>query len=270
MNQQLVKLKETMKNLEQKINESKQAYSASLKRLEVLNTEMHVRRGTMTGIEKHHLDPRQISSASTTPELRRVRRGKDGREREEDLRSVDSMRIATGFSGSTGSLPSIGVVSSTQSPSSDSDSKSLDLDTRQSNSPTNPDVSSEYVTPETSQLPGHRVPQPLQPSHSSDTDTPITHENSLNNFDDTPTDSDFTSPTSNSGKACPEASSSYSSFSGLRSEGGPSGGCGNGCGSGWEEEEEEERLSQVASDIVVRCLASASNMLYQESKSRLT
>ena len=262
MNQQLVNMKETMKSLEQKINESKQAYSASLKRLEVLNTEMHVRRGTLTGVEKPHLDPRQTSSACTTPELRRVRRGRDVREREEDLRSVDSMRMATGFSGSTGSLPSIGVVSSTQSPSSDSDSKSLDLDTRQSNSPTNPDENSDsrYVTPVDSGMSRSR-PQPPQPS-CNNTGTPTTNESSLNSPEDSSTDSDFTSPSS--GKTCPEASGSYSSFSGSQPEGGSASGCGSG------QDEEEERLSQVASDIVVRCLASASNMLYQESKSTLT
>ena len=116
MNQQLEKLKATMKELEHKINESKQCYSASLRRLEALNTEIHERRGFLSS-GKLPLDPRQVSSTGSSPEMRRMYQGDRGEL--EDVVSVDSMQIGVDFHGSTGSLPSIGVMS--QSPSCDSD-----------------------------------------------------------------------------------------------------------------------------------------------------
>lgn len=150
MNQHLAKLKDTMKSLEQKIDESKKTYSASLKRLEELNTEMHERRGTYSRSVKSLLDPRKVASTGNTPEMRRA--SKERRNGEEDLRSVDSLQIAADFTGSTGSLPSIGLLSNSQSPSSDSDSKSLDLDNHLShherNSPNPVSMEADRKSPE--------------------------------------------------------------------------------------------------------------------------
>lgn len=127
MNQHLAKLKDTMKNLEQKINESKQSYSASLKRLEVLNTEMHERRSTHS-VSRHHLDPRQVSSTGTSPEMRRAHMQLM---RAEDVASVDSLqlsKIAADYSGSTESLPSIGALSNSElSQTSEYDTGSLEM-----------------------------------------------------------------------------------------------------------------------------------------------
>ena len=123
-----------MKHLEQKINESKQSYSASLKRLEVLNTEMHERRA-MHSSSHHYLDPRQISSTGTSPEMMRARLQIDT----DDVVSVDSLQLsktAGDFNGSTGSLPSIGVLSSSElSQSSESDTRSLENPLRNSEFP---------------------------------------------------------------------------------------------------------------------------------------
>lgn len=113
MNQQLGKLREKMKNLEQKINESKQSYSASLKRLEVLNTEMHEKRSSSS----KSLNPNKIASYASSPEMRR---GKAN----DDVASLNSFQIAGDYSGSTGSLPSIGVLSNSET--SDSDTRSLE------------------------------------------------------------------------------------------------------------------------------------------------
>lgn len=110
VNQQLAKLKGAMKNLEQKINESKQSYSASLRRLEVLNTEMHERRGTIS--KNHGLDPRQVASTGTSPLMRRRRETDD-----DDTASLSSLQLsgmAADYCGSTGSLPSIGVLSNSE------------------------------------------------------------------------------------------------------------------------------------------------------------
>lgn len=118
VNQQLAKLKETMKNLERRINETKQTYSASLKRLEVLNTELHDAR--RVAHSSHRLDPRQVSSTGTSPEMRRHLLSKTS---EED--DVGSLQLnAADYSGSTGSLPSIGILSNSEQ--SDSDTRSLD------------------------------------------------------------------------------------------------------------------------------------------------
>ena len=122
MNQHLEKLKATMKGLEQKINESKQSYSASLRRLEALNTEIHERRGFQGG--KLPLDPRQVNSTGSSPDMRRMQRGNQGEL--EEVESVDSIQIGTDFHGSTGSLPSIGVMS--HSPSCDSDLERFSLE----------------------------------------------------------------------------------------------------------------------------------------------
>lgn len=138
MNQHLANLKDTMKALELKINESKQSYSASLKRLETLNTEMHQRRGTQSESSRYLLDPRKTASTGNTPEtMRRAKRGMTSTSNfaghsEEDVRSVDSMQMAVDYSGSTGSLPSIGFLSNSED-QSDSDTISLNFEKRTSN-----------------------------------------------------------------------------------------------------------------------------------------
>ena len=111
VNQQLVQIRTKIANLDQKIIETKKSYSASLKRLEVLNTEMHQRRGTISDSRKSTLDPRIISSAGNTPDATRRRervRAPEGAENLDTL-SIDSLQIvdAGQFSGSTSSLPSI-------------------------------------------------------------------------------------------------------------------------------------------------------------------
>lgn len=103
-----------MKNLEQKINESKRSYSASLKRLEVLNTEMHEKRSSKS------LNPNKISSYASSPEMRRGKMRAD----DDDVASLNSFQITGDYSGSTGSLPSIGVLSNSET--SDSDTRSLE------------------------------------------------------------------------------------------------------------------------------------------------
>ncbi len=110
-----------MKGLEQKINESKRTYSASLRRLEALNTEIHERRGFQSG--KLPLDPRQVNSTGSSPEMRRMHKGEL-----EEVTSVDSIQIGADFHGSTGSLPSIGDISHSPSCDSDLDRSSLEPD----------------------------------------------------------------------------------------------------------------------------------------------
>lgn len=256
-----------MKNVEQKINESKQAYSASLKRLEVLNTEMHERRGTQVGMIKAHLDPRRVSSASNTPELRRASRRRGGGE--EDLRSVDSMCMAAGFSGSTGSLPSIGVLSNAQSPSSPSSDSDPDLDKRLSTTPPNPDGN---LDPNTDVRPLNSDLSLPHPVNSSDANLPNSDENPLNldigppnpdeksdvslpnpNFDEGSDYADCNPDEKDPEVTTPNNSSPSLSVSGSQPQ--------SGCGS-----EEEER---IASDLVIRALVSATSMVYQESKSTL-
>ena len=313
-----------MKSFEQKINESKQAYSASLKRLEVLNTEMHERRGTHSGVMRGgRLDPRQILSAGSTPDLKRVSRGIDSTD---DLRSVDSMCMAVGYSGSTGSLPSIGVLSNTQSPSSDSDCKSLELDNVQSNSPTNRDYEScddkihsdsrasplnsdESVLPrvessETNLLKSHEyfnanenipnpdvIPAPVSgeaptfdtpdETNPGETKTPDTDSADTSSVKTAPSP-DTTADTS-SVKTLPSPDTNSELSADKDPEGTehspslPVGQSSSQVQLDTEDSEEqlldcvsEEQLSQVAGDLVVRCLVSATNMVQQESKSTLT
>jgi hypothetical protein len=116
-----------MKHLEQKINESKHSYSASLRRLEVLNTEMHERRGMHNMPSHHPIDPRQVSSTGTSPEMRRAAHlhmmG-------EDVDDVDSLQLKMGaeYRGSTGSLPSIGGLSNPElCQNSESDVQSAEM-----------------------------------------------------------------------------------------------------------------------------------------------
>ena len=118
------KLKASMKGLEQKINESKRSYSASLRRLEALNTEIHERRGFQS--DKLALDPRKVNSTGSSPEMRRVL-SREQTELEE-VTSVDSIQIGVDYSGSTGSLPSIGRISHSPSCDSDLERSSLEPD----------------------------------------------------------------------------------------------------------------------------------------------
>lgn len=127
-----------MKHLEEKISESKQSYSASLKRLELLNTEMHERRALHSS-SHHYLDPRQVSSTGTSPEMMRAHLQMAREEDTDDVISVDSLQLsktAADFNGSTGSLPSIGVLSNSElSQSSESDIRSFDNPLRNSEFP---------------------------------------------------------------------------------------------------------------------------------------
>ena len=100
-NQQLQQMKQRMQDLDSKINESKRAYTATLKRLEALNTEIHHRRAN-----SQTLDPRMISSTGNTPQLGRGFKGSYS-----DTESLDSLQVPGGFTGSTGSLPSLGTSS---------------------------------------------------------------------------------------------------------------------------------------------------------------
>lgn len=248
-------LKETMKGLEQKINESKQSYSASLKRLEALNTEMHERRGTFSGPRsRFHLDPRQVASAGSTPDLRRSNKVKD--RDEVDSKSVDSMHLAGDYSGSVGSLPSVGVPSNSQSPCSESDSRSLDSEQRLPNSELKADERpiALGVTPPSPDESSTSLPNP---QNSDAKLLPLHSDTSLPNSSESPLYSDISSRNI----ACSPSSLDRSETFPPSLSASPSDSQQSGSGS------EEERISQVASELVIQCLASAVNILDHESES---
>ncbi len=94
-----------MQELERKIDESKQTYTNTLKKLELLNTAIHHRRALSQTIPRGHsgsgADPRLSSSTGCSP-----------RQRHRDMsdnESLDSVQVPRGFTGSIGSLPSIGI-----------------------------------------------------------------------------------------------------------------------------------------------------------------
>ena len=111
--QQLFKLKVKIKELEKRISESKQKYAASLKHLDLLSTDMHIRRGTLdrTHLNKSALDSRKTQSTGNTPEMKHKSEMMDlGLACMMDNVSVDSWQMSDSggqFSGSTGSLPSL-------------------------------------------------------------------------------------------------------------------------------------------------------------------
>ena len=129
-----------MQTLENKIAASKKAYAGALKKLEVLNTEIHRRRQSQQYL--HRLDPRKIVSTGNSPEPMRTRLDIRDRERggsgsfigragASDTESINSLLLGDlkdQFSGSTGSLPSIGASSVEPSPSPTPEPPSTDED----------------------------------------------------------------------------------------------------------------------------------------------
>ncbi len=127
-------------DLEAKIRTSKTTYSRTLKKLETLNTEIHERRRSSSvlmlrggdeggdrqrsssdinlvaqeaRLREAGQEGRRPASASATPEMKR--RLANGQRRDvRDTESLDSLQLGDmqrQFTGSTGSLPSIGVSS---------------------------------------------------------------------------------------------------------------------------------------------------------------
>ena len=130
-----------MQTLESQIAASKKAYAGALKKLEVLNTEIHRRRQSQ---QLYRLDPRKSFSTGNSPEPMRARLDVRDRERggsgsfvgrgggASDTESINSFQLGDlkdQFSGSTGSLPSIGASSvSEPSPSPTPEPPSTDED----------------------------------------------------------------------------------------------------------------------------------------------
>ena len=99
------KLHQHIQHLESKIKESKQVYTDTLRRLEKLNVVMHENRRSKRKLVRE--DPRQTSSAGHSPEHLEVPDGE--RSKTASLESLGDPGIQ--FTGSTGSLPSIGTSS---------------------------------------------------------------------------------------------------------------------------------------------------------------
>lgn len=94
-----------IQHLESEIKESKKVYANTLRRLEKLNVAMHENRRSKRKLVRE--DPRQTSSAGHSPEHLEVPEGE--RSRTASLESLGDQGIQ--FTGSTGSLPSIGTSS---------------------------------------------------------------------------------------------------------------------------------------------------------------
>ena len=87
-------------------------YTSTLRKLEQLNTEIHHRRANsqiFPRIGHAHPNPRLSSSTGSSPRLQHKVIG--------EAESLDSVRVPEGFSGSVGSLPSIGTSSVSDSTS---------------------------------------------------------------------------------------------------------------------------------------------------------
>ena len=87
-------------------------YTATLKKLEQLNTEIHHRRANsqiFPHIGHANANPRLSSSTGSSPRLQHKVIS--------EAESLDSVRVPEGFSGSVGSLPSIGTSSVSDSTS---------------------------------------------------------------------------------------------------------------------------------------------------------
>ena len=120
-NQKLQQLRLQMQTLENKIANSKKMYSAALKKLEVLNTEIHRRRQSTLYQHRLHLDSRKSFSTGNSPEPTRTKLSMRPTSSSinmgggaSDTESVNSLYLGDlkdQFSGSTGSLPSIGASS---------------------------------------------------------------------------------------------------------------------------------------------------------------
>ena len=94
-----------MQELERKIDESKQTYTNTLKKLELLNTEIHHRRALSQTIPRvqARAEPWLSSSTGSSPRQKH---------RDIDTDSLDSVQVPMGFTGSIGSLPTfIGGIS---------------------------------------------------------------------------------------------------------------------------------------------------------------
>ena len=119
-----------MQTLETRIAASKKTYATALKKLEVLNTEIHRKRQYSISQRMNRLDSRKSLSTGNSPEPMRTRLDVRMRERggsgnfvgsgsvslggASDTESVSSLQLGDlkdQFSGSTGSLPSIGASS---------------------------------------------------------------------------------------------------------------------------------------------------------------
>ena len=121
-NEKLQKLRQHIQGLEGKIRESKHEYSATLRRLEALNTEIHEQRrssstiGARSRSHTHHLgvkqaDPRETASAGHSPPLHhhhhRLGGGGGGGGNSRSCESLESLHLGSvQYTGSTGSLPS--------------------------------------------------------------------------------------------------------------------------------------------------------------------
>ena len=115
-----------MQSLEQKISASKKAYASALKKLEVLNTEIHRRRQSSVSQQRFHW--RKSCSTGNSPEPMRTTLNAGARRMggsgsfvasacgggASDTESINSLHLGDlkdQFSGSTGSLPSVGTSS---------------------------------------------------------------------------------------------------------------------------------------------------------------
>lgn len=200
MNQYLTRLKAVMKDLEKKISESKQKYAASLKRLDLLNTEMHQRRGTLDSMlhSKSTLDTRRVVSTGNTPEMRRSSgrtnlASHGGHSMDDhsmnDAVSMDSLQmceLGVQFSGSVGSLASLHTEQSS-TPQERHDNKS-ELKhsssglSSSSSSSSCPSASPYSCTPPHVPSPPPHVPSP-PPANGSSTDYYSVAENSQSDVD---------------------------------------------------------------------------------------
>ena len=98
-------LHQHIQHLENKIKESKRVYTDTLRKLEKLNMAMHESRRSKGKLVRE--DPRQTASAGHSPEHLEVPDGE--RSRTASLESLGEPGVQ--FTGSTGSLPSIGTSS---------------------------------------------------------------------------------------------------------------------------------------------------------------
>lgn len=109
--QRLLQIRHHIQGLEKRIVDTKRLYATTLKRLETLNTEIHARRRSVSVSpgcrhrREGRLDGQRVASS---PDLRGMPDGGS------DTESLDSLQLGGmkgEFTGSTGSLPSIGTSS---------------------------------------------------------------------------------------------------------------------------------------------------------------
>lgn len=102
-NQQLQLIQRHIEDLESKIQESKRAYSATLRRLETLNAEIHHRRAFNKTIQLNIRRYGSSSSLGSTP--KRQMQLMDGYN---DTTSLDSLQVPGEFTGSIEFMQSLG------------------------------------------------------------------------------------------------------------------------------------------------------------------